>query len=178
MYTILMDSDKNLITTNKVKIYQRENLVDKIQFLLPQTYKGLDLSKFTIKMKYIDQVNLPRSLTLEQSEELFCDKIVCVLPVNSNLTLYAGTITLHLELTCSDAEFRTGETTLEIIPVNPCHFNDGSASLGQVELVLDKEKNSIYIMQDGQTVSNELSVDELSELIGDNSCDGTMTVIL
>ena len=35
-----MDEHKQLVTTVRQTIYQRENLVDKIQFLLPEEYEN------------------------------------------------------------------------------------------------------------------------------------------
>ena len=46
MYTILMKTDKSLITVNKITLFQREKLVDKICFLIPQTYENTKIFRF------------------------------------------------------------------------------------------------------------------------------------
>ena len=56
-----MDEHKQLVTTVRQTIYQRENLVDKIQFLLPEEYENHSLSDFTAILKYVDPTNVPHS---------------------------------------------------------------------------------------------------------------------
>ena len=65
IYTIIMDKHKQLVTTVGQTIYQRENLVDKIQFLFPQKYENFNLSEFTAILKYVDQANVPHSENLQ-----------------------------------------------------------------------------------------------------------------
>ena len=55
MYTILMDKHKQLVKTVETKLYQREKLTEKLQFLFPKIYNDIDLSEFTIILKFIDQ---------------------------------------------------------------------------------------------------------------------------
>lgn len=45
MYTIVMDKYKQLNTTIKTILYQRENLTEKIQFLIPEYYNEIDLKR-------------------------------------------------------------------------------------------------------------------------------------
>ena len=71
MYTIIMNDDKSLRKGETVKIYQREKLVDKLQFLLPLTYQDFDLSGFTVTLKYIDQGNVAHAEILVPSEQLY-----------------------------------------------------------------------------------------------------------
>ena len=54
MFTIVMDKNKCLSKKNVTTLYQGEKLVDKIRFLIPMKYGDLDLSKFTVTLKYID----------------------------------------------------------------------------------------------------------------------------
>ena len=61
MYTIVMNKDKSLQATKTTTIYQRENLVDKIQFLFPQQYDEFDFTTCTATLKYVDQANIPHA---------------------------------------------------------------------------------------------------------------------
>ena len=64
MYTIIMENDKSLRKGSVCTIYQREKLVDNIQFLLPLTYGKFDLSTFTVVLKYVDQGNIAHTEVL------------------------------------------------------------------------------------------------------------------
>ena len=64
MYTIIMNSDKTLSASIITNIFQKENLVDKIQFLFPAEYNCEDLSDFTATLKWIDPANEAHAETL------------------------------------------------------------------------------------------------------------------
>lgn len=124
MYTIIMSTDKSLITTVKTTLYQREKLADKIQFLFPQNYGDLKLSEFTATLKYLDHGNEAHAETLIPNEELYKDMIRFVLPVDTDLNRFAGDITIRITLTKVDMDNRknyvlhTGETTIPISPLS------------------------------------------------------------
>lgn len=124
MYTIIMNDDKSLRKGETVKIYQREKLVDKLQFLLPLTYHDFDLSKFTVTLKYVDQGNIAHAEILVPSEELYQNtRRAYYLPVDTNLTKFAGTITIHLTLSKLDLNdgkqyvMHSGKTTITVSPL-------------------------------------------------------------
>lgn len=122
MYTIIMSDNKELITTCKTMLYQRENMMDKIQFLIPQTYADTDLSDFTAILKYTDQSNVVHAELLTMDEELYKGKLRYTIPVDTDITKYAGDIELHLTFTKTDIESKiqyvlhTGDTTVTINP--------------------------------------------------------------
>lgn len=125
MYQILMTADKNLITTEKIKIYQREKLIDKIQFIIPKEYDGYSLTDFIPYIKYVDQVNCVHSELLSISNEDYKESYFsCTVPVDTNLTQYAGEIKFRLQLTKYDEEkeqqlvLTTDETSVVISPVS------------------------------------------------------------
>lgn len=123
MYTIMMNTDKTLITSVRGVLYQREKLVDKIQFLLPQTYNDISIADWTVTLKYLDQGNTAHTEVLEKDDELYKDHLRYVLPVDTNLNRFAGDITIRLTLTHSDMDTRTayvlhsGELTISISPL-------------------------------------------------------------
>ena len=125
MYTILFKSeDKSLQATVRTKIYQRESLVDKFRFLIPQAYNDVDLSDFAVVLKYLDQGNEAQAEILAREDELYKDYYSYILPVDTNLTRFAGDITLHLTMSKVDMEemkeysLETGETTITISPLS------------------------------------------------------------
>lgn len=123
MYTIVMSEDKQLITTIKTTLYQRENLVDKIQFLFPEQYLDLNLGECTAVLKYIDQRNVPHAETLVKSDDLYKGRLRYVLPIDTELTQDTGDISFRITFTKVDLSTRTqyvmhtGEATITIAPL-------------------------------------------------------------
>lgn len=123
MYTIIMDDNKQLVTTIKQVLYQRENLVDKIQILIPQYYQDIDLSDWIAVLKYVDQANIPHAETLTKDSDIYKNRIRFYLPVDTELTKYSGDITIRITLTKIDMNSKTqyvlhtGETTITISPL-------------------------------------------------------------
>ena len=126
MYTILFKpDDKSLQVTVRTKIYQRENLVDKFRFLVPSTYGDLDLADFTVVLKYLDQGNEAHAEILAKENEMYKDNYYSyILPVDTDLTRFAGDITIHLTMSKVDMEemkeysLEIGETTITISPLS------------------------------------------------------------
>ena len=121
MLQIFMNPDKSLITTNSIKIYQREKLIDKIQFIIPKKYLEYELLEFTPCLIYTNPIGeIHSELLLVSNNDYKENYFTCVLPVDTNLTKYAGDIILHLQLTKYDEEagqqyaLTTGEDKITI----------------------------------------------------------------
>ena len=125
---IFMNSQKQLIQTRKIRIFQRENLVDKMKFLIPLVYQGEDLTPYQVTLQYVDtsgtvHMEFLKRATInpEESEEPEYDDyedkagnkthMVYILDVNSKLTLYPGDITLKLSMNYVDYEGQTVAST-------------------------------------------------------------------
>ena len=123
MYTIVMNNNKELITTQKTNIYQREKLADKIQFLIPQNYNDLDLSTYLAIIKYVDQSNTSHAEVLNADEEVYKNKLRYTLPIDTEITRFAGTITIRLSFvkvnmdTKEMSVIHSGETTITVLPL-------------------------------------------------------------
>ena len=119
-----MNKDKELVTTVKTTLYQREKLVDKIQFLIPETYNDLTLSDFTVILKYVDQANVPHAEILIKDEDLYKNKLRYTLPVDTNLTRFTGDVSVRLTFSKTDSETKTqyvlhtGEANISISPLS------------------------------------------------------------
>ena len=124
MYTIVMQNDKSLRITQKTTLYQREKLVDKIQFLIPPEYEELDLSEFSAVLKYKDQGSVAHMEILTKDPELYNGYTKYILPVDTNLTQFAGDINIRITLSKTDLEnkkqyvLHTGETVITILPLS------------------------------------------------------------
>lgn len=186
MYTIVMNQDKSLSQTEVTTLYQGENLVDKIRFLIPLKYGDLDLSEFSSKLKYIDQGNVIHLEGLELSEKLYKDCMLCYyLPIRSKLTKFAGDIAMQISFDKDGQNIlHTSETIITIHSLHPGYqyFIDDTAGdssdniLGDYELVTKNDIDSLFPNDSGD--SYELvTKDDIDSLFpndsGDSSEDGS-----
>lgn len=123
MYTILMKNDKSLSKTKVQTLYQGENLVDQLSFLIPLQYGDFMLSDFETKLIYIDPCNYMHSETLKLSENDYKGMLQYRLPVDNKLTRYAGNIKIRLVFKNNELILRSGETSITISSTSPFVFN-------------------------------------------------------
>lgn len=144
-----MNDDKSLTATVITTLYQREKLADKIQILIPQKYGDLKLAEFTALLKYVDQANVPHVETLHKDEDLYKEHIRYVLPVDTNLTQYAGDITIRITLQKNDMDVRktyvvhTGELVIKINPLKDYYNFVPDESLEFVDQIVSNLQNKI-----------------------------------
>lgn len=159
MYTILMKADKSLVATVRATLFQREKLVDKIQFLIPYMYEDLDIRDCQIVLKYIDQGNEAHTENLVMDEELYKENYVrCVMPVDTNLTQFAGDISVHLSFLTLSTEPELHEEVMHsddiVITISPRSdlynfVSDKSLSvIDQKMLELDAKIKALDLMVD------------------------------
>ena len=127
MYTILVNDDNTLTTSIRERIMQRSKLVDSLHFLVSPTYKGLDMTDFTVTMEYILPVSKEYvSEVLVKSEELYKEMLEYKLPFDTDLTKEAGEIEVKLTFSKVDLDAdgndiqyvrKISATSITIIPV-------------------------------------------------------------
>lgn len=212
MYTILMNSDKSLVCTIKTTLYQRDKLVDKLQILIPQTYEDINLSDFMAVLKYVDQGNEVHSEILIQDEELYKDSYLrYTLPIDTNLTRFAGDIKLCLTLNKVDMEemkeysLNTGETTITIAPLSDYYSFISDKSLSVIDqkvnelnvkleaidkmattydetkadnIKLDKDTSEIYLTAHDKQIGDKITINDLGNVIAEETKDGLIPIIL
>lgn len=118
MYTIIMDSSKNLITSVKTKIYEGENAVDKIQFLIPPRYLDFEISGSKALLKYSSSTFADSTEELVCDENLYKDMLRYTLEVDSELTSQAGIIDIRIEFIKDDGVLKTNNTTVKVYNIN------------------------------------------------------------
>lgn len=118
MYTILMNKDKTLVASRRIDLYEGDNLVDKIQFLFPQTYKDIDLEECIVRFNYIDLTGEECSEILVKDDELYKNKLRYRYPIDSNFTKLYGDITFDISFSMEseDVLFHTEKHAISIIP--------------------------------------------------------------
>lgn len=163
MYTILMLDDKSLCKSVQTTLYQREKLVDKIQFLFPATYEDINLTECDVVLKYVTPDNTPHSEYLIKDEELYKDDYLrCVMNVDTGITKFAGDIILRISFINIDSEngvteevLHTGETTITITPLIDYFEKVGDEALE----VLDRRILELKAMIEATTIAVE-SIDK------------------
>lgn len=176
MYTILLDSNKELIISQRTKLYQKENLVDKIQFLLPTEYEGIDLTQFIVNLKYVDQIGKSHVETLVKDDELYLGHIRCVLPVETKFNNYAGNLHIHLTLSYLDIDnmknyiMHTKELVIEISSVSELYSFDADAALevaDQMALEFEAKCKALELMGDSysKNKADNIILDKENDII-------------
>lgn len=193
-----MNDDKSLTATVVTTLYQREKLADKIQILIPPNYGELDLNEFTATLKYVDQANVPHAEILKKDAELYKEHIRYVLPVDTELTQYAGDITIRLTFTKTDMEVKkvfvvhTGELVIKISPLKDYYsfvpdeslefvdqivsdLQNKISALDKIADIYDKTKADNIQIKNGKTLqllSNHIPIGDEVTVIGEDQGDG------
>lgn len=108
-YTIIVCDDNSLYGSCKRKIMQREKLFNELWFLATPHYKGYDMSKCIVTMRYLLPISKEfKTETLVLSEERYEEYLKYVLPVDTCLTKEWGDIELNLTFTMLDVN-KNGE---------------------------------------------------------------------
>ena len=127
MYTILVNDDNTLTTSIRERIMQRSKLVDSLHFLVSPTYKGLDMTDFTVTIEYILPVSKEYvSEVLVKSEESYKEMLEYKLPFDTDLTKEAGEIEVKLTFSKVDLDEdgndiqyvrKISATSITIVPI-------------------------------------------------------------
>lgn len=143
MYTILLNDTNELITSVKERIMQRSKLVDSLHFLVDPTYKGIDMSDFTVMIEYVLPISREyHSEVLVKSDSLYKEKLEYKLPFNTNLTKEAGNIEVQLTFVkvSLDADGKntqqvrkTSPTTIKILPISAWSDIVADNALGAID---------------------------------------------
>lgn len=97
MYTFLINEDNTLTASVIERVMERSKQVDTLHFLADPTYKGVDMSDYTVMLEYVMPISKRyRTEVLEKSDELYKNKLEYKLPIDTNLTSEPGDIELQL----------------------------------------------------------------------------------
>ena len=150
MYTILVTDSNELVASVKERIMQRSKLVDNLHFLVNPSYKGIDMSTFTVTMEYVLPVSREyKTETLVKSSDLYKDMLEYKLPFDTNLTKEAGKVEIQLTFTRVSIDVdgnakqqvrKTSPCTITVIPITAWSDvvpDDALSALDQRILALD-----------------------------------------
>ncbi len=166
LYSILLKEDNNLTVTTKERIMQRSKLVDNLRFVVEPTYKGQDMSKYTVSMEYVLPISRDHhSDILTLSEERFEGYLVYNVPFDTNLTAEAGKVEMWLTFVYVDMDAegkiiqrvrKTSSCFVDITPVSAWTNiipDESLAAIDQRLLVVNAQIKAMEDMQN-QMVSD------------------------
>ncbi len=155
---ILMTSRKQLKITEDSKLYQKENIVDQLIFLLPVKYGEIELSNFTVTCIYLNPQGERKTELLTAEEELYKENFLMYkLPVDTEISKYNGIITLSLSCVWLDSDtmkqyvLKTGTVQIEISPIRDLYefIPDSTlAVLDQKMLQLDAKIQAVEMIEE------------------------------
>lgn len=173
---ILMKSDKSLVISKDSKIYQKENVIDKIIFLIPKEYNSIDLSNFSFNLTYIDPQAGMHTELLVMDEEPYKENFLSYqLPVDTEITKFSGTITMSLTGTWLDADLlkqyviKTGTLQIEISPLSTLYEFIPDEALDVIDakmIELDGKIEALELLGESmdKKIPNDLSINDESVL--------------
>lgn len=119
MYTFLINEDNTITASLTERIMQRSKLVDNLHFLVDQTYKGVDISDYTVMLEYVLPVSKRyKTEILTKSNELYKNRLEYILPFDTNLTSEPGDIRMWLTFATVDMTEK-GQTIQRVRKVGP-----------------------------------------------------------
>lgn len=175
MYTILVNENNELVTTVKERIMQRSKLVDDLHFLVEQTYKGINMSDFTVMMEYILPISREyKTEILVKSNELYKGQLEYKLPFDTCLTKEAGKIEVQLtfikvsldpEGNSAQQVRKTSPTIITIVPISAWSDivpDNALTALDQRLIKIDAQMNGIdeFVSSMYNTQVDDLSYDK------------------
>lgn len=84
MYTFLINANNTLTCTVQDAIMERSKQVDTLHFLADATYKGVDMSDYTVYMEILLPVSKRyKTEILVKSDELYKNKLEYKLPIDT-----------------------------------------------------------------------------------------------
>lgn len=183
MYTILITSDNQLLTSVKERIMQRSKLVDKLHFLTSQMYNDEDMSDYQATMEYILPVSKEYRVDyLIKSNNLYKNEYLeYKIPIDTNLTKEPGNI--EIQITFSKSEMNSdGEVIQHIRKINPGYIevipvaawsnafpDDALSALDQRIIMLQNIANELDDLQQSNIQEIEKKADDFKLDIEDGS---------
>ena len=186
MYAIRMGTGKELFTTVRRPIYQGEQNVDDLVFIVPKKYDEMDIAACTVTLQYM----LPETddyvdLMLESSD--YNDEfLACKTPLAASLTSRSGTVLMRLVIRDESGQtvLISGAGFMPVLlrysdnPTEPLPDRDKLSKLAEKVENLSKEKadsldydtghRKLHLTANGDKIGQPVTVPA-----DDYACDGS-----
>lgn len=160
MYTILINSDNELVHTIKERIMCRSKLVDSLHFLTEPTYKETDMSPFTVTLEYRLPISKEYHIEiLDRSENLYKEMLEYKLPFDTTLTKEAGDI--ELQLTFTNAEMQVDGSVTQYVRKT----EKTTITITSIEAWADMIPDKVLTSLDQRLLKQDAAMKELADII-------------
>lgn len=172
MYTFLINEDNTLTCSIQDAIMERSKMVDKLHFLADPTYKGVDMTDYTVNLEYVLPISKRyKTEILTKSDELYKNKLEYILPFDTDLTSEPGDIQIQLTFLAvtMDSDGTTvqhvrkvGPGVIHIVPIQNWSDIIPDAALSSVDQRLLAAEAMLKALSDRNAAIFDSKADNLS----------------
>lgn len=172
MYTFLINEDNTLTCSVQDAIMERSKMVDKLHFLADPTYKGVDMTDYTVNLEYVLPISKRyKTEILTKSDELCKNKLEYILPFDTDLTSEPGNIQIQLTFLAvtMDSDGTTvqhvrkvGPGVIHIVPIQNWSDLIPDAALSSVDQRLLAAEAMLKALSDRNAAIFDSKADNLS----------------
>jgi hypothetical protein len=172
MYTFLINENNTLTCSVQDAIMERSKMVDKLHFLADPTYKGVDMTDYTVNLEYVLPISKRyKTEILTKSDELYKNKLEYILPFDTDLTSEPGDIQIQLTFLAvtmdSDGPTvqhvrKVGPGVIHIVPIQNWSDLIPDAALSSVDQRLLAAEAMLKALSDRNAAIFDSKADNLS----------------
>ncbi len=172
MYTFLINENNTLTCSVQDAIMERSKMVDKLHFLADPTYKGVDMTDYTVNLEYVLPISKRyKTEILTKSDELYKNKLEYILPFDTDLTSEPGDIQIQLTFLAvtidSDGTTvqhvrKVGPGVIHIVPIQNWSDLIPDAALSSVDQRLLAAEAMLKALSDRNAAIFDSKADNLS----------------
>lgn len=172
MYTFLINENNTLTCSVQDAIMERSKIVDKLHFLADPTYKGVDMTDYTVNLEYVLPISKRyKTEILTKSDELYKNKLEYILPFDTDLTSEPGDIQIQLTFLAvtMDSDGTTvqhvrkvGPGVIHIVPIQNWSDLIPDAALSSVDQRLLAAEAMLKALSDRNAAIFDSKADNLS----------------
>lgn len=172
MYTFLINENNTLTCSVQDAIMERSKMVDKLHFLANPTYKGVDMTDYTVNLEYVLPISKRyKTEILTKSDELYKNKLEYILPFDTDLTSEPGDIQIQLTFLAvtMDSDGTTvqhvrkvGPGVIHIVPIQNWSDLIPDAALSSVDQRLLAAEAMLKALSDRNAAIFDSKADNLS----------------
>lgn len=172
MYTFLINEDNTLTCSIQDAIMERSKMVDKLHFLADPTYKGVDMTDYTVNLEYVLPISKRyKTEILTKSDELYKNKLEYILPFDTDLTSEPGdiqiqltflTVTMDSDGTTVQHVRKVGPGVIHIVPIQNWSDLIPDAALSSVDQRLLAAEAMLKALSDRNAAIFDSKADNLS----------------
>lgn len=172
MYTFLINENNTLTCSVQDAIMERSKMVDKLHFLADPTYKGVDMTDYTVNLEYVLPISKRyKTEILTKSDELYKNKLEYILPFDTDLTSEPGDIQIQLTFlavtmdsdgTTVQRVRKVGPGVIHIVPIQNWSDLIPDAALSSVDQRLLAAEAMLKALSDRNAAIFDSKADNLS----------------